>query len=362
MLDPEIFRPYRLTPTTRIKPARPVFAPQWRPRADIDEDLRRVERADQDLRRYEADEATAHRILRDALTRNAYGTASIEGNPLTLAEVESLLAIGPTPENLEVPQEREILNLAAMMRRMDQITTPATPAQVAQLHAELFEHVLTDAGRFKTSVNFIGRKEDRTVVFVPTPPERVEGELTALLEWWRTSPWPPLVRAIVVFHEVQAIHPFRDGNGRLGRFLCHKMLEASGYPGVRYALIDYAFNADRQGYYGALAEADKESPDVTHWVGYMARMLRRTYEEAVRRFLWQTQLPKDLNERQVRLAEWFARMHRENPRRQVKVADVHAANPQIPRRTLQADLATLRDAGVVHSQGVRKGTSYKWAA
>ena len=249
------FGPFRPTPATIWRPLTEGFAPRYAVPLRTHEDVEAVARADQDLARFEVSDGEAHRILRDALTRNAYGTASIEGNPLTLAEVESLLAVGPTPERALVPDEQEILAYAALVRDLDRVPVPRTTAEVAALHARLFAGIVPDAGRFKARPNFIGRRGTREVVYVATPPDRVEAELQAALDWLHAAPEHALVRAVVFFHEFQSIHPFTDGNGRLGRALTTIFLWHAGYRGVRYAHVDYAFNEDRETYYAKLDEA-----------------------------------------------------------------------------------------------------------
>lgn len=356
------FGSYRATPATLWRPTRRRFQPTYKVPREVVEGLRAIERADQDLRRFEADAGTAHRLLRDALTRNAYGTASIEGNPLTLAEVDSLLAQGPTPNRAVVPDEREILNYAGFIRRLDETPFPASADEVRRLHARLFEGVLPHPGRFKRRPNFIGQRATREVVYVPTMPERVARELEEVLAWARDADEHPLVRAAVFFHEFQSIHPFDDGNGRLGRALTTLFLWQAGYPGVRYALVDYAFNQDRETYYEMLDEPRRGGWDYSPWVAYMVRVLRESFDAAVERFLFRGAMPAGLNERQARVAEWLARLDRGNRGRRVKFNDVHAGFPEIPHRTLTADLRRLVDAGVLQKQGERKATTYRFVA
>jgi Fic family protein len=355
------FGPFRTTDRTIWRLRAPSFAPKYRLTRRVHDALDAVARADQDLQRFTADDALAYRMMREALTRNAYGTASIEGNPLTLQDVESLLAASPTPDRVAMPDEREILNYAAFVRRLDATPVPRTTADVLALHATLFEGVIEGRGQLKARPNFIGRRETREVIYVATPPEHVEAELDAALAWLHEAEEHPLVKAIVFFHEFQSIHPFADGNGRLGRALTTLLLWQAGYRGVRYAFVDFAFNEDRDAYYARLDDARRGEWDLTPWLEYMALVLRRTFEGAVQRFLFRDGLPENLNERQARVAEWFARIDQENRGRRVKFNDVHAAFPQVPRRTLQLDLATLSERGVLHREGERKGTTYAFA-
>ncbi len=356
------FGRFRVTKKTFRRPKRAAFKPLFALHDSVYEDLRAVERADVELRRFDVDAIQARALLEDALTRNAYGTASIEGNPLSLEDVQSLLERGPTPDALKRPEEREIFNFVGFMETLPKRSLPSTAADILSLHRTLFQGVLPDAGRFKDKPNFVGTRPSYEVSFVPAMPDRVRPELENALDWLRSGHDHPLVRIEVFFHEFESIHPFRDGNGRAGRALTTWLLYASGYPGVRYALVDYEFNRDREGYYGALAQVERSGFEYSQWIAYMSRILRRTFEGAVERFAFDRTLPAEFNNRQRALAMWFRRLNADAPRRQVKFADVHAAHPSITERTLKRDLVMLRDTGITEAEGVLKGTRYRLSA
>lgn len=349
---------YRITPRTVRRPPKARFEPRYELSAEVLDDLRRVERADQELRRHHLDAAAARRLLEEALAKNAYGTASIEGNPLSLEDVTTLLARGPTPAALRRPDEREILNYAAFIEQLGAIPPPREPDDVRGLHRVLFAGVLEDAGAFKQRPNFIGRRPAFEVTFIPAPPRRVVPELRRALAWLHDAAEPPLVKAEVFFHEFESIHPFRDGNGRCGRALTTLLLHHFGYPGVRYALVDYRFNEDRDPYYAHLAAADREG-DFTTWVAYMSRILRETFEEAAARFVLRRELPAELSSDQARIAEWFGRLARAQPEARVAASTVQEAFPTVSDRTLRRMLGALVDAGVLEREGERKGTRYR---
>jgi Fic family protein len=350
------FGPYRVTPETKRRPSSPPWPPTYTVEPRVHECLRAVERDDEQLRGRHIDTRQARKLAERALARNAWGTASIEGNPMTLAEVESLLARQATPDSIDLPSEREIINTAAFLEHLEAWRVPRTPRDVLKLHKTLMKGVLPDAGEFKRVLNFIGRRSDMVVVYVATPPARVERELAAALLWARDAPEHPLVKAFVVFHEFQAIHPFRDGNGRVGRALLATMLNEWGYPGVRLATMDAAFNEDREGYYSALAAAEA-TWDRTPWLRYVAGIARDAFRKAAQLSRIGTELPTGLNERQAALVEWFAQRDGNLP---VKFADVHAAFPAHAERTLKRDLAALRAAHVIVMKGERKASAYQW--
>ncbi len=357
-LDPGAFR---ITDETVRRPVRESFEPVYELASHVHDQLRAVERADQELAYVQLDAVEARRLVEEALTRNAYGTASIEGNPLTLDDVRKLLERGDVPEAVSRPEEREIVNHAAYMQDLDAHPPPRTPAEVLDLHAQLFDGVLEDAGTFKQEPNFIGHRPSYEVRFIPATPERVEPELANALEWFHNADEHPLVRVMVFFHEFQSIHPFRDGNGRAGRAIATLQLAALGYRGVRYALIDYEFNEDRDAYYENLSAVERQGFDYTPWISFMAGVLRRTWEGALDRYHFEQGLPEGLPERAKQVARWFARIDQEEPGREVQFADVHKAFPHVAERTLKRDLKRLREAEVVAMEGERKGARYRFA-
>ena len=129
------------------------FRPRYQVPLEVGERLRRIERLDQDLGVLEGSVAD-RALLRDALSYNAYGTASIEGNPLSLDQVQSVLARGPTPDAMRTPDEREILNWATFMEALDEHPIPRRVTDVEAMHAQLFAGVMSkDRG--------LGRIKDR---------------------------------------------------------------------------------------------------------------------------------------------------------------------------------------------------------
>ncbi len=351
---------YRVTERTLHRPHPAPWPPVLVPSTRVVELTRSIERLDQDLQRIQVPAGRRRRMLRDALARNAFGTASMEGNPLSLEDVESLLERSPTPAGRIEPEEQEILNHFALMHDLPHLRVPVSVADLCALHGRYLEGVEADAGTLKEQPNFIGERATRTVHYIPTAPEQTESELAASLEWLHQASDHPLVKAAAWFHEFQSIHPFRDGNGRIGRFVFTLYLWHHGYSGLQYALVDWAINQQRDDYYAQL-DAVRQGPwDRTPWAEYLLTLLEEAYRRALHRLLVIEALPEQLNDRQVHVVEWFAQISQGHPQRRVKFNDVHAAFPQIPRRTLTADLRRLTDLAVLDRQGERRHTTYRF--
>lgn len=352
---------YVETEATVVRGARRAFKPAYRVTRRLGDLLRSLERLDQDLQGQDLDDAAGLRVLRDAVATSAFATASIEGNPHTLEQVQSLLARGPSPEGVTEPTEKEFHLYARFILDLDSYAFPRTCADVCALHKGLFSGVIPRPGRLKHRPNFIGERASRTVIFVPTLPKRTPLELQALLDWFHAADEHPVVRAAVFFHEFQSIHPFLDGNGRLGRALLSLALWDSGYRGVRFAVVDAAFNNDRASYYDALQETRVQGDDLTVWLDYVVPILEGAFRDALHRFRFAEALPVAWNDRTIRVAEAVARLDKANRRRRFKFADLHALFPHVPPRTLQLDLKRLVDARIVERSGTRKAATYRFA-
>lgn len=344
------------------RPSKIPWPPRYEPSAALTDDIRQVERLDAQLAVQPMDAAAERRLWRESLARNAYATASIEGNPLSLADVESLLDRAPTPASIEEPDEREIINFAGIMSTIRTRDFPRTLADLNRLHAELFAGVLARPGRLKVVPNYVGSRTTGRIAFVPTPPTAVPFELARALDWYHGASDHPLAVIAVFFHEFQSIHPYPDGNGRLGRLLATMGLVKAGYPAASLAQIDYAINEDREAYYEALDAGRGPDWDRTPWIRYHIGVMRLGYQRSVRRALLLQSLPPGLKERQIRIMEWFARITQVEPRRAVKFNDVQAAFPTVPRRTLTYDLRLLADRSLIQRSGELKGTQYRLPA
>lgn len=350
--------PFQITDDTVKRPKRPRFQPTYETPETIWEDIRAIERADQQLAGTLLDRREARRMIEQALTRNAYGTASIEGNPLTLDDVKKLIERGDIHEARQRPEEQEILNHVHLMQNLPDEDTPSTVDHIIHLHERLFQGVLDDAGQLKQQPNFIGQRPSYKARFIPAMPDRVRPELKNALAWFHNADEHPLIKAQVFFHELQSIHPFRDGNGRVGRAVTTLQLHDLGYKGVRYALVDYEFNEDRESYYAALTAVERQGFNYTPWIRYMSRILRLTFEGALERLHFRKGLPTTLNERQERIALWFAGIDRDEPGRSLRFKHIHKAFPQIAERTLKRDLKRLREHDILTMEGAGRGTRY----
>jgi Fic family protein len=217
-------------------------------------------------------------LQKDTRTRNAHASTAIEGNPLTLVEVRAL-ADGVADVFALRRSQREVVNYFAGLRYIEQHGTGAPIARedVLALHGILAGGVMDqgEAGEYRAMhVRIAGHR--------PPDPDDVPGLMSDLLTWWNapSASFSPVITSAVIHYRVEAIHPFADGNGRVGRALALWELYRRGFDAHHIFSVDEYYWEDRPAYYAALSEADRQGEDLTGWLEYSATGLRLTLERA----------------------------------------------------------------------------------
>ncbi len=162
----------------------------------------------------------------DRFTANfTYESNAIEGNSLTLKDVTLLFAQNRAARGQDLREVYEALNTRKAMRALFSNKLRVTEENVLRLHRTIMQNTGVRAG-YKALPNFLLGRRMKTA-----PPERVPEKMRELLQWCHQHPGPhPLQRADVFHARFERIHPFEDGNGRVGRLLANVILHEHGYP------------------------------------------------------------------------------------------------------------------------------------
>lgn len=293
-----------------------------------------------------------HLLIRPFVRREAVLSSRIEGTQATLGELlaaEAGVAVERSPEDL-----REVANYVVALEhgvaRLARL--PLSLRLVRELHQKLLQGVRGDTatpGAFRRSQNWIGPPGCTlaNASFVPPPPDRLMDCLAVWEKFLHDETLPPLVHAAFAHSQFEAIHPFLDGNGRVGRLLITLLLiERQVLPSPLLYLSAY-FEATRPEYYVRLSGVT-ERGEWEEWLTYFLRGVAGQAEDAIGR----------IQRIDALLADWRERLAKAPSRLPERVLDLFVENPfwtvnKLAERcgvaftTAQRALNRLEAAGVV---------------
>ena len=181
-----------------------------------------------------------------------HGTTTVEGNTLTEEQTRNLLTKGTIPDDKQDIREiNEVQNFKTVKKYRDTYKGKITLKFIKTLHATIMHNIdINNAGQFRKKRVTIGGREKPV-----TSHEFIEMALTEKIEQYYAAlknGHNPFEEAIIFHHSFESIHPFNDGNGRVGRELLNFMLHKTGYP--RFSVL----KSTREAYLELLKLGDEE--------------------------------------------------------------------------------------------------------
>lgn len=162
-------------------------------------------------------------------------------------------------------------------------TLPLSLRLIREVHAELLSGVRGEArspGSFRKSQNWIGGKDIATASYVPPPPHELAPLLSNLEKYLHNrAPSPVLIKAAMAHLQFEAIHPFLDGNGRVGRLLVTLFLCEQGALHKPLLYLSEYFRVNRDEYYDRLS-AGHDRGYLEAWIGFFLRGVSETAQRA----------------------------------------------------------------------------------
>jgi Fic family protein len=228
-----------------------------------------------------------HLLMRPFVRREAVLSSRIEGTQATLGELlaaEAGATVERSPEDL-----REVTNYVAALeygaKRLGKL--PLSLRLVKEIHARLMKGVrggVATPGEFRRSQNWIGPAGCTlaNATFVPPPPDELMNCLGAWETFLHDRTFPPLIHAGLVHSQFEAIHPFLDGNGRVGRLLVILLLLERGILPAPLLYLSAFFEAARQEYYDRLRGV-VERGEWEAWLEYFLNGVARMSEDVLGR-------------------------------------------------------------------------------
>jgi Fic family protein len=312
----------------------------------------------------------------EAMSTEAVTTSEIEGEILDRASVQSSLRkqLGlATDERRVRPAERGIAEMMVDVYRS--FAEPLSEEMLFRWHRMVMSgsRNLRDVGRYRTGAEPMqvvsGPIGEAKVHFEAPPSARVPSEMERFIAWFnrtapgREEPLSALTRAGIAHLYFESIHPFEDGNGRIGRAVAEKALAQSlGQPTL--TALAATILARRKNYYDALEAANKEN-EITRWLMWFAGIAIEAQRRTIARveFLIDKtklldRLKGQLNERQEKA---LLRLFREGPEgfkgglSAGKYSTITGASPATTTR----DLADLVAKGALVREGERRYARYQ---
>ncbi|MEZ6127688.1 MAG: Fic family protein [Planctomycetaceae bacterium] len=145
-----------------------------------------------------------------------------------------------------------------------------------QLLLSLGRGAAKSPGKFKTEQNYIGDERSGIISYIPITPEKLEEGLDRLFQYVASNDHPALIRSAFTHVEFEALHPFKDGNGRIGRMLITLMLWSSGVISSPHFYISRYMEENKAAYIAHMKAVSSEND----WTGWLLFFLKAVKQQA----------------------------------------------------------------------------------
>lgn len=296
-------------------------------------------------------------LLAPLRNQEAVVSSRMEGTISTLDEMLRIEAENPhdTDDFRQFRNEsvETFLYTRALQRAQRQIEDglPISEFLIRQAHQVLLSFgrgANLEPGRYKSEQNYIGERRRQAISFVPISPEALPSGMEQLLAYMREGADNPLLRVAIAHVEFEALHPFKDGNGRIGRMLITLMLWASGLIRQPHFYVSAWFEDYRDEYIDRMRRVSSHA-EWTEWCVFFLTGLR---EQSDRNMLVAQKIfalydTMKLRFREELKSEWH-----------IEALDFMFANPsfknsrftshdRIPSHVASAMTRKLRDVGIL---------------
>jgi len=198
-----------------------------------------------------------------------YNTNAIEGSTIKEKEVPEILH----KDRAENDEEIETKGVAKAVNYIRKTKEDVSLNLLLKLHNLCFKGSKPFAGKFR-NVNVIIRNSIGQIIHTGVPKEELKDYLEDFTEWYKENKdkFKPLTLAAIIHNQFEHIHPFQDGNGRVGRLLLNFILLKNNYPPINIML------EDRREYYQTLQKYSKDD-DIKSTLKFLIKQYKKTLKE-----------------------------------------------------------------------------------
>lgn len=311
------------------------------------------------------------KLRRQAIIRMTHSSTAIEGNMLSIDQVEALYVNKKVDANER--EVHEVENYLKALKYIDEVVKSKKPLSekvLLKIHQLVTNKTLPKekSGVYRKGAVYVVRQlfgVTKEIVYTGPETKKVEGLCKDLIDWVNSSESQninPVIMAGVVHQEIAAIHPFSDGNGRTARVVATLVLYQCGYDFRKlFALEDY-YNKDRQKYYDAINIGKKYEEcqvDFTSWLDYFVKGFRGEIENIKAKIttLSSKKIDKKIKEQifldpdQLKILDFLDQVGRVTAK---DVADIL----DCPKRTAQLYLQKLKAMKMIEQTGRGPSSAY----
>ena len=211
------------------------------------------------------------KLRKENRIKTIHSSLKIEGNTLTEEQITALLEnkriIGPKKD------VKEVLNAIEIYEQLENYK-PSNEKSFLECHRHLMNNLIEDAGKYRKQG--VGIMKGSQVEHFAPPYENVPYLMKNLFNYLKISKEIELIKSCVFHYEMEFIHPFLDGNGRMGR-LWQTLILMEKYPIFEYIPFETLISKDQEKYYKALSDSDKAG-NSTAFIDYMLGVINKSLD------------------------------------------------------------------------------------
>ncbi|MBT3274642.1 MAG: Fic family protein [Spirochaetales bacterium] len=281
------------------------------------------------------------KLRRQNRIKTIQSSLAIEGNTLNIENVTAILdnhrIIGPPKDILEVQNAIKAYNRLISFKRYDK-------NDFLKAHGLMMSDLVVNAGKYRKSQ--VGIMKGKQVTHIAPPSDMVPGLMNDLFKYLQKDEDLEIIKSCVFHYEMEFIHPFEDGNGRMGRFWQTRILMNLN-PIFEFVPIEKLIKDNQQEYYDALALSDNSGKS-TIFIEFMLDIINKTLRDTIS----EAKPPNpDFNKRTevalLQLNDWFDRKEYMNVCKGISSA------------TASRDLKKLLQANRIETDGTGRMTKYR---
>lgn len=214
------------------------------------------------------------KLRKENRIKTIHSSLAIENNSLT---IEQITAIIEGKRVLGSPNEIQEVKNAIQAYELLLSLNPYEEKDLLKAHALMMQDLVSQNGKYRK--DGVGIFDGNQVVHLAPPADRVPFLMADLFNWIKTSDVHPLIKSCVFHYEFEFIHPFQDGNGRIGRLWQTAILK-EWKEVFAWIPVESLIKENQKDYYNALNSSDNDA-DSTTFIEFMLSLLMKTIEEII---------------------------------------------------------------------------------